>query len=70
MFNVSPRYVQYGKSINEKLPELADQIREGNLTITQGKDQLKRLERVQALKYNANATRQAKEQKKAFFDKF
>ena len=44
-FGVSGRYVQTAKSINEKLPELADQIRKGNLTITQGKVQLKRQER-------------------------
>jgi len=33
-FGVSGRYIQTAKSINEKLPELADQIREGKLTVT------------------------------------
>ena len=49
-FGVSGRYIQTAKSIAEKLPELADQIRKGKLTITQGKVQLKRLERVTAFK--------------------
>ena len=34
LFGVSGRYVQYGKSINEKLPDRDEQIRQGNLTIT------------------------------------
>lgn len=50
LFNVSGRYVQYGKSIQETMPDVADQIRNGNLTITQGKIKLKRKERVDALK--------------------
>jgi DNA modification methylase len=49
-FGVSGRYVQTAKSICEKLPDVADQIRKGNLTITQGKVQLKRQERVNAFK--------------------
>jgi hypothetical protein len=36
-FGVSGRYIQMAKSIAEKLPELADQIRKGEATITQGK---------------------------------
>jgi len=50
LFNVSGRYVQYGKAIQETMPYVADQIRNGNLTITQGKIKLKRQERVDALK--------------------
>jgi hypothetical protein len=50
IFGVSGRYVQYGKAINERVPELADHIRHGNLTITQGKAQLDRQESLQALK--------------------
>jgi UTP-glucose-1-phosphate uridylyltransferase len=49
-FGVSGRYIQTAKSIAEKLPELADQIRKGEMTITQGKVHLKRLERVTAFK--------------------
>lgn len=50
LFGVSGRYVQTAKSINEKLPDVADQIRKGNLTITQGKVHLKRQERVDAFR--------------------
>jgi hypothetical protein len=49
-FGVSGRYIQTAKTIAEKLPELADQIRKGEATITQGKVKIKRLERVAAFK--------------------
>ena len=49
VFGVSGRYVQYGKALQETMPDVADQIRKGNLTITQGKIKLKRQERVDAL---------------------
>ena len=49
-FGVSGRYVQYGKALQETMPDVADQIRSGNLTITKGKIKLKRKERVDALK--------------------
>ena len=50
LFGISGRYVQSAKAINERLPEIAVLIRKGELTITQGKVQLKRQERVNALK--------------------
>jgi DNA modification methylase len=50
LFGVSARYVQYGKSINERLPELAEQIRQGSLTINQGKAYLRRKEEINAFK--------------------
>jgi hypothetical protein len=50
IFNVSGRYVQYGKAIDENLPEFADEIRNGNATVTQGKIKLKRQQRVKDIK--------------------
>jgi hypothetical protein len=54
LFCVSGRYVQYGKQINEKDPNLAQEIRDGKKSITEAINQINKAERIRKLKKNGN----------------
>jgi len=53
LFCVSGRYVQYGKQINEKDPNLAQEIRDGKKSITEAINQINKAERISKIKRNA-----------------
>jgi hypothetical protein len=57
IFGVSGRYVQYGKAINEKDPNLAKEIRDGKKSITEAINQINRAERIIKLKKNGKKYR-------------
>jgi SAM-dependent methyltransferase len=52
LFGVSGRYVQYGKQINEKDPNLAQEIRDGKKSITEALNQINKAERINNRKKN------------------
>jgi len=52
VFGVSGRYVGYAKQINEKDPNLTQEIRDGKKTITEAVNQIKKTERIRKLKKN------------------
>jgi hypothetical protein len=45
LFNVSPRYIYEAKAIAEKAPELLEEIKSGDLTVSQAKREIKERER-------------------------
>jgi 16S rRNA G966 N2-methylase RsmD len=53
VFGVSGRYVGYAKKINEKDPNLAQEIRDGKKSIAEAVNQIKKNERIIKLKKNA-----------------